>query len=148
MKFSKTVLSLFPIMILATVVIVVIYFYWDLRSNVSNFEECAKYFPVQETYPERCVSGNKVFVRNIPENSVTLKGEIVCLPHLNPGEVQTLECAYGLKTESGYYGLKINNIEELKMGSIVTVTGKYKSPELNEKFNISGTIEVEELSSK
>lgn len=43
-----------------------------------------------------------------PENisgpqEVTLEGEIVCLPHRDTSGPTTLECAYGLYTDSGYY---------------------------------------------
>ena len=38
----------------------------------------------------------------------TLSGEVVCLPHADTDGPQTMECAYGLKTESGeYYALDL-----------------------------------------
>ena len=41
--------------------------------------------------------------------SATLTGEYVCLPHTNTSGPQTLECAFGLKTEDGsYYALDFN----------------------------------------
>ncbi len=36
-------------------------------AKISNFEECAKYFPVREMYPEQCVtSDGRTFTREIP----------------------------------------------------------------------------------
>lgn len=46
---------------------------------------------------------------SIPANNteVSLTGEAVCLPHKNPGEFQTLECAIGFKDTAGnYYALR------------------------------------------
>lgn len=38
----------------------------------------------------------------------TLSGEVVCLPHANTDGPQTMECAYGLKTDAGeYYALDL-----------------------------------------
>lgn len=40
------------------------------------------------------------------KETVSLEGEIVCLPHKNTEGPQTLECAAGLKTDKGeHYGL-------------------------------------------
>lgn len=40
------------------------------------------------------------------KETVSLEGEIVCLPHKNTEGPQTLECAAGLKTDNGdHYGL-------------------------------------------
>ena len=40
------------------------------------------------------------------KETVSLEGEIVCLPHKNTEGLQTLECAAGLKTDDGkHYGL-------------------------------------------
>lgn len=42
-----------------------------------------------------------------PKGEMSFQGRIVCLPHKDPGEVQTLECAYGLVTNNGiYYGIE------------------------------------------
>lgn len=34
---------------------------------------------------------------------VTMEGEIVCLPHRNTSGPQTMECAFGIKTDEGEY---------------------------------------------
>ena len=40
------------------------------------------------------------------KETISLEGEIVCLPHKNTEGLQTLECAAGLKTDDGtHYGL-------------------------------------------
>lgn len=51
----------------------------------------------------------------------TLSGEYVCLPHKEQGEVQTTECAFGLKTDSGEYyaidfGLMSQTPPEISLG--------------------------------
>lgn len=39
----------------------------------------------------------------------TLEGEVVCLPHANTEGPQTMECAYGLKTDVGeHYALDLS----------------------------------------
>jgi len=34
-------------------------------AEISSFHECAQYFPVMESYPEQCSSGDKTFTRNV-----------------------------------------------------------------------------------
>lgn len=74
--------------------------------------------------------------------SVTLKGEMVCLPHKNTEGPQTLECAYGLLDESGTYfalqdtSMDYSNITKVAMGDIVRVTGvKISQPSSNYQSN-------------
>jgi hypothetical protein len=62
--------------------------------------------------------------------SATLTGEYTCLPHTNTEGPQTLECAFGLKTEEGlYYALDFNYFpeavppENLLTGESYTFTG-------------------------
>lgn len=68
----------------------------------------------------------------------TLSGEYVCLPHADQSGPQTLECAFGIKTDSGeYYVVDFN----LASGEI---------PDINvgERFSASGIITpIENLSS-
>ena len=51
---------------------------------------------------------------SVPTNGseVSLSGETVCLPHKNPGDFQTLECAIGFKDTAGnYYALRNQPME-------------------------------------
>lgn len=62
-----------------------------------------------------------------PQN-VTLSGTYVCLPHINPGEVQTQECVFGLKTDDGVYymvnfGASANAAELFNSGARITAEG-------------------------
>lgn len=44
-------------------------------------------------------------------NTRQMKGIFVCLPHKNPGDFVTMECAFGFKTEDGVnYALDLNEI--------------------------------------
>lgn len=50
----------------------------------------------------------------VQEQSVTLSGKLVCLPHADGSETTTLECALGMQTDDGkYYGLSDAKSTEL-----------------------------------
>lgn len=91
-------------------------------------------------------------IRNIAPYKGTLTGEYVCLPHKNTKGPQTLECAFGLKTDSGeYYALDFNltsqKIPNFKTGERYSVTGTITPVELlssEQKYNIQGIITVTE----
>lgn len=56
----------------------------------------------------------------------TLTGEHVCLPHKDKDGPQTLECAYGLRTDAGeYYALDLEDesLPDLGVGERFTATG-------------------------
>ena len=78
-------------------------------------------------------------------DSLNLTGELVCLPHREQSEVQTLECAYGFLDESGtYYGLEDGTtdyslIANTHMGEKVQVEGTYRSS-TDTKYKQNGTI--------
>lgn len=75
-------------------------------------------------------SDNQPQVSN--DESVTIKGTILCLPHKDTTGPQTMECAYGLKDEAGtYYALNdsnsgYKNISGVPMNERVEVTGTLK----------------------
>lgn len=65
----------------------------------------------------------------------SLQGQYVCLPHIDATGPQTLECAFGLKTDAGeYYALDFNNLPQvpadLHTGSRIQVTGVITPVEL------------------
>lgn len=62
-----------------------------------------------------------------PKN-MTLSGNYVCLPHINPEGPQTMECAFGLKTDDGVYyavnfGSSSDSFSKFKSGSHITAEG-------------------------
>lgn len=83
--------------------------------------------------------------------SLTIKGTILCLPHKDTTGPQTMECAYGLKDESGiYYALSdsdpgYKNISSLPMNEKVEVTGTLKK-QTNTTYPTVGTVTVTKIS--
>lgn len=69
---------------------------------------------------------------------VTMTGTFLCLPHKDPGEFETQECAFGIQTEDGKYyavdfALSSNNGIE---------------PDIGEEFSAQGIfVPIEQLSS-
>jgi hypothetical protein len=82
---------------------------------------------------------------------VTIKGTALCLPHKDTTGPQTMECAYGLKDESGiYYALSdsdpgYKNISSLPMNDKVEATGTLKK-QTNTTYPTVGTITVTKIS--
>lgn len=126
--------------------------------TITSYEECvAAGFPILEIYPEQCVSDDgRHFTRKLSKEELTqmavpaiMRGTFTCLPHLNSnaGPV-TLECAYGLKAESGeYYALK----DEARTSSLFTIaTGQEIEvrgtlyPGKSETYQSEGVIDVQE----
>jgi hypothetical protein len=77
---------------------------------------------------------------------ISITGTIVCLPKKGPGP-HTLECAYGLRADSGaHYGL--SNLFTgpwpwpLDTGDRARITGELSEPEANTSYDIVGVIEV------
>jgi hypothetical protein len=103
------------------------------KNQIQSFDECAAAgYPIQESYPERCtVPGGKSFDRIVTGQQITVTGEITCLPHKNKGDIQTLECAFGIKTAANqYYALSdptMQFIMDLPMGKQTTIIGTIQS---------------------
>ncbi len=125
--------------------------------TITTFEECIKAgYPVMESYPRQCKAPNGItYTETInqtfaPEERITKKGKLVCLPHKNPGEVQTMECAYGLLAEDNkYYSLndtdpEYKNISTAPMNEPVQVTGKLTLKE-DRIYASIGVIDVVEI---
>lgn len=85
----------------------------------------------------------------------TLTGKYVCLPHRDQSGPQTLECALGLRTESGeYYALDLNALSpetlNLATGSHFTATGtvtpiEQLSSNHWQKYQVIGILTVESV---
>ncbi len=93
-------------------------------------------------------------VANVPyEGAVSLEGVSVCLPHVKSGGPQTLECAYGLRTDNGFnYALDTSKApldnesgpgtnKRIKIeGTLVTIEAI--SNDYWRKYDIKGIIQV------
>ena len=79
-----------------------------------------------------------------PPGPITIHGEITCLPKKGPGP-HTLECAIGLKAESGHYALRnlFAHDPEYKFsttGMLVEVSGTFSPEKTN--YDTVGVIDV------
>lgn len=87
----------------------------------------------------------------ITPGDITVEGTIVCLPHKNTDGPQTLECAFGLRSDAGdYYGLRNLNQDQLIDGTLsvstrVRVSGKVAAPDESETYGVVGNIDVESI---
>ncbi|HVI69572.1 MAG TPA: hypothetical protein VM581_03880 [Magnetospirillaceae bacterium] len=74
----------------------------------------------------------------------TVAGEFVCLPHKNTDGPQTLECAYGIRTDDNrYYALQFTPFPtDIATGKRAEVTGTLTTGS-DSIYNIVGTIKVE-----
>ena len=84
----------------------------------------------------------------------TITGTYECLPHVEQGEVQTMECALGIQeTQTGlHYGLDLMVLQTMDlsnapMGSQITVEGPYMpvanlSTDHWQKYNMEGILTV------
>jgi hypothetical protein len=85
----------------------------------------------------------------------TLTGEYVCLPHRNTGGPQTLECAFGIKTDVGEYyaldlGQNVQAMPDLQINDRFKVTGTITPIELLstdhwQKYNIVGILSADSV---
>lgn len=73
---------------------------------------------------------------------VTIRGTSVCLPRVDNGStVQTLECAQGIKTESGVY-YALSGVVNRKDDNTIEVTGTLTPPSSNNDFISNGVLTV------
>lgn len=121
----------------------------QILKQIDNFEKCVKAgFSVSGSNPKTCkTTDGRIFKSAlVPNNDVSFKGEIVCLPHKNKGDFQTLECAYGLKTADGkYYGIsdpEAKYITTFSTSEKVLVEGSLTAPPTDSKYDIVGVISV------
>lgn len=75
--------------------------------------------------------------------ATTLQGTITCLPHKNPDQPHTLECATGLKTDDNkYYGLKNLPLELSGTDKKIEVRGSFEQPPASNVYDTQGIINV------
>lgn len=83
--------------------------------------------------------------------TVSLQGELVCLPHTDQSGPQTMECAYGFRDSTGsYYAVKDTTEEyslimSIPMNEPMTIEGTYRfNPDT--KYQQVGSIEATAIS--
>jgi len=114
---------------------------------INDFDECKNAgYPILETFPEQCKTpSGKTFINQAAAGGdITVSGEVVCLSPKDTGGPQTTECAYGIKTDTGSYGLggsSSSYLLTLTDGERVTVRGKVM-PAQESKYDIVGIIEA------
>lgn len=76
---------------------------------------------------------------------ITIEGLAVCLPHKDTTGPQTMECAVGLKANSGkYYGVQDKDItSNVGKKETVKITGVVQSPD-DSQYDIVGIIRTTE----
>lgn len=84
----------------------------------------------------------------MPENSVTIVGTTICLPHKNSSGPQTMECALGIEGDDGKnYGLTDPGWKFLigtGNGVRVEIKGELTKT-VDSKYDSAGNIEIENL---
>jgi hypothetical protein len=135
-------LPLFWAFMVATAMMVGIVVWWWEKSEptpksiiIETFEECeAAGYPILDSYPQQCQTPDgRTFTRVTPEvtaSPITLTGTYDCLPKKVTGGPVTLECAFGLQTETGYYALDLSAIP----------TERYPSFQSGETIRVEGSL--------
>lgn len=157
-----------PIYLVVPIILLILGIYLYSKNNfvqippndISTFEECASAgYPIMESYPERCkVPGGETFTRVTTDTvptPITLTGTYTCLPKKSTGGPVTLECAFGLKTDEGYYSLDMSSILSdnypmLYGNETITVEGvlvpkEMLSSDRYKTYDIVGVISVEKV---
>jgi hypothetical protein len=159
--------SLKNVLLTISLASIIVYAYFYTKNNsvapikdTSTFEECvAAGYPIMESYPERCsVPGGATFTRVTTDavpTPITLTGTYTCLPKKNTGGPVTLECAFGLKTDEGYYSLDMSSIltdnyPMLYGNETITVEGvlvpaEMLSSDRYKTYDVVGVISVEKV---
>lgn len=86
------------------------------------------------------------------EGTLTIQGEIVCLPHRDSDGPQTLECAYGLEGDDmNFYALRdqeaplsTSTITSFPTGTLVTVVGEFTIEE-DDRYATVGALEIRSI---
>lgn len=121
------------------------------KAAITTYEECiAAGYPSMESYPEQCaVPGGKTFTRLIAGTTMTITGEVVCLPKKHKGEFQTLECAYGILADNGqYFALSdptMQYFSDLPTGQRATVQGTFQEASADTIYDIVGTLVISDI---
>ncbi len=85
-----------------------------------------------------------------PAGTVAIRGEMVCLPHIDTEGPQTMECAFGLRDGDGvYFALRdsdpeYRNISNMPTNKLVIVEGTF-TPQRSGRYQSVGVIEVTKI---
>lgn len=104
-------------------------------------------------------STNTPQVPGVVPTQTTLVGTYICLPHKDPSAPHTLECAFGLKTETGvlyaldFNGLDVDGISIPNVGKKITVHGlltpiEMLSSDYWKTYDIKGIMKVASVSER
>ena len=137
---KKIILAL--ALILVTILSAGVYFVLNQQKPLSpqaitNFEECAKVYPVGESYPGQCwTPDGGHFVQDIERRPfldltpITVSGEMACLTKIGQG-TQTMECAIGLKETDGRQ-------RQYELKNLFKVDSEYKFSVVGLRVEVSG----------
>lgn len=140
---------LFSGIIILLLAIGLVTYFASTKKNITSFEECAAAgYPIQESFPERCVSPDgKAFTKKASQQPITIEGFSVCLLHKDQNSPHTLECAIGLKASDGlYYSLR-DETSDKAISRIagsdqkMKITGSFLK-EASDRYQSEGTITV------
>ena len=120
---------------------------------IRTFDDCKNAgYPVMESFPERCMTPDgRSFTADASPQEIYITGTITCLPHRDQEGPQTLECAYGLKTDDGiYYALSdsdpdYGNLTKAGTGDRVVINGIFR-PSDKGNYQSAGEITIENIS--
>ncbi len=83
---------------------------------------------------------------------IDLTGTSICLPHANPGEFETMECAFGIEANGENYAVDLANVSgtEFQTGMLTTIKGSFVPVEALssdhwQNYDIKGIVTVTEL---
>jgi hypothetical protein len=154
MNKMSTIITLIVIIALITLGTTVFILNKSKLAAINSFEDCAAAgYPIMDSYPEQCrTADGKHFTRSVSNQPISVIGNIICLPKRNPGEVQTLECAFGIQDESDVnYALndpEMRYIPTLPMGTKIQLSGTLdRSKAAESNYDIEGTITVNSVTS-
>lgn len=117
------------------------------KSPPTTYEECvAQKNPIMDSFPEKCRSKEgKTFTNWKDGEKITVIGDYECLPHKDQSGPQTLECAFGIKTDSGeHFGLddpELKFVTKIGTNKRFKVEGIFKKS-TDSQYNTVGTIEI------
>ncbi len=152
MKKSTIIIALFVLVGIGIIIFGGIYiFSWNRNRSINDFETCARYYPVQESFPERCSTPDgRSFTKPVSGVDIEVEGDLTCLPPRKGVDAVPAICMYGIKTiDNKYYSLndeKSDSILNNSFGSRVKVKGKLDTTKPTDTvFESIGVITVESI---
>lgn len=132
------------------------WWFWQVW-QIDSFDECEQAgYEILESYPRMCKTpdgrsfGEELggIDASVPAQEISVVGTTICLPHKGDGEVETLECAYGVRTdEEKNYALSDPDwqyLMDIHVGKRVAVRGLLREDAAS-RYDIVGVIEIGQL---